>query len=69
MVTYLIKAGIAKERLSSEGFGETRPMCTEKSRDCRTKNRRTEFAIREIDGKSTTDPASTAPEAEASPTP
>ena len=42
---YLIQAGIAAERLTSEGFGPTRPIGDNKTDAGREKNRRTEFFI------------------------
>ncbi len=42
---YLIKKGVEPERLVSEGFGETQPIDTNKTRDGRAKNRRVEFNI------------------------
>lgn len=44
---YLIKKGIASGRLTSEGFGEDRPIDTNDTADGRAKNRRTEFHIRD----------------------
>jgi flagellar motor protein MotB len=38
-------------RLDSEGFGEARPVCTEKDLACRKRNRRTEFILVELNGK------------------
>ncbi len=43
--TYLIEHGIAKERLSYKGFGETMPINTEDSDKGRALNRRTEFRV------------------------
>ncbi|SFU74057.1 OmpA family protein, partial [Pustulibacterium marinum] len=47
-VQYLISKGIAKERLSSEGFGESNPLvdCKNKcSKEDHAKNRRSDFII------------------------
>ena len=45
VVDYLIKKGIATNRLKSAGFGETRPIDTNDTPVGRRKNRRTEFLI------------------------
>ncbi len=42
---FLIQAGVAKERLSSKGFGETKPIEVNSNADGRAKNRRTEFVV------------------------
>jgi outer membrane protein OmpA-like peptidoglycan-associated protein len=42
---FLIQAGVGKERLSSKGFGETKPMEDNSHADGRAKNRRTEFVV------------------------
>ncbi len=48
-VDHLIKQGIAKERLTSKGYGETKPVetceCTKCSDDEHQRNRRTEFKV------------------------
>lgn len=48
-VDYLIKQGIAKTRLTSKGYGETKPVetceCTKCSDDEHQRNRRTEFKV------------------------
>ncbi|MBL8743009.1 MAG: OmpA family protein, partial [Myxococcales bacterium] len=53
---YLVKKGIAQGRLTSEGFGETKPLETNDTAEGRSKNRRTEFHIKTqsttSDGKS-----------------
>jgi outer membrane protein OmpA-like peptidoglycan-associated protein len=43
--TYLESRGVSKARLRSEGFGETRPIDTNRTPEGRTKNRRVEFHI------------------------
>ncbi len=43
---YLTKKGIASSRLTSEGFGEGKPIETNDTADGRAKNRRTEFHIK-----------------------
>jgi len=40
---YLIKNGISPERLNSVGFGESKPIADNKTKEGRKKNRRTEF--------------------------
>ena len=42
---YLISKGISKDRLSSEGFGETRPVADNSTSEGRAQNRRVEFRI------------------------
>lgn len=42
---YLLNKGIAPERLEAEGFGESRPIETNKTPEGRAENRRTEFWI------------------------
>ena len=48
-VDYLIKQGIAKDRLTSKGYGETKPVetcdCAKCSEDQHQRNRRTEFKV------------------------
>lgn len=41
---YLIKRGIAQERLSTKGFSFNRPIATNKTEEGRAKNRRVEFS-------------------------
>ena len=42
---YLIGKGIAKERLSYKGFGESKPIATNDTKEGRQLNRRTEYVI------------------------
>ncbi len=42
---YLTSKGIAQSRLESEGFGETKPLVPNDSKESRAKNRRVEFKI------------------------
>lgn len=42
---YLVDHGVAGERLKSEGFGPTKPLCNEKTAACFDKNRRTQFLV------------------------
>jgi outer membrane protein OmpA-like peptidoglycan-associated protein len=43
---YLVQKGVKKERLTSEGFGEAKPLESNDTPQGRAKNRRTEFHIR-----------------------
>ena len=45
VVSYLIKAGIAANRLTSKGYGEEQPISTNDTDEGRQLNRRTEFKI------------------------
>lgn len=40
---YIIKHGISPERISSKGFGETKPIASNETKEGRQRNRRTEF--------------------------
>lgn len=42
---YLVRAGVAKHRLAAEGYGERRPVASNKTAAGREKNRRVEFVI------------------------
>jgi len=42
---YLVKKGVAPDRLSAKGFGPTRPIATNKTAKGREENRRVEFVI------------------------
>lgn len=44
---YLVKAGVASERLQAKGYGETQPVASNDTEAGRTTNRRTEFVILE----------------------
>ncbi|MFH0974244.1 MAG: PQQ-binding-like beta-propeller repeat protein [Spirochaetota bacterium] len=46
VVEYMIKNGISPERLSSAGFGKTKPVASNATEEGRSKNRRTEFFIK-----------------------
>jgi outer membrane protein OmpA-like peptidoglycan-associated protein len=43
---YLVGRGIAPERLSYKGFGETMPVATNETETGRRENRRTEFVVK-----------------------
>ena len=45
VMKYLINKGIKAERLSAKGFGETRPIDTNDTKEGRAKNRRTEYKV------------------------
>ncbi len=45
VMVYLIDKGIDGDRLTSQGFGETRPVETNETKEGRAKNRRVEFTI------------------------
>jgi outer membrane protein OmpA-like peptidoglycan-associated protein len=49
---YLIEYGVVPERLESKGFGLTQPIDTNETIAGRLKNRRVDFIISEINGKS-----------------
>ena len=42
---YLIKLGIAADRLSTVSYGKEKPICTEQNESCWCKNRRDDFKI------------------------
>ena len=46
VVDYLIKKGISETRLTAQGFGGTRPISNENTKDGHAKNRRVEFIIK-----------------------
>ena len=45
VLEYLVKRGVAKERMSAFGFGQERPIADNKTKAGRQKNRRVEFKI------------------------
>jgi outer membrane protein OmpA-like peptidoglycan-associated protein/tetratricopeptide (TPR) repeat protein len=45
VVTYVVGKGIATARLTSKGYGETKPVADNKSEEGRAKNRRTEMKV------------------------
>jgi OmpA-OmpF porin, OOP family len=50
-VTWLVGKGIARDRLIATGFGETRPLKPNDTKENKEQNRRTEFRIAAIAGK------------------
>ncbi len=45
VTNYLIKAGIAKERIAAKGYGSTKSVADNKTKEGKAKNRRVEFTI------------------------
>ena len=45
-MNYLVSRGVRANRISVLSYGEQRPMCTEASEDCWSKNRRAHFAVK-----------------------
>jgi outer membrane protein OmpA-like peptidoglycan-associated protein len=45
IASYLIKKGIAANRISTKGLGDTKPIDTNNTEEGRAKNRRTSFTI------------------------
>ncbi|MEK6600972.1 MAG: OmpA family protein, partial [Candidatus Binatota bacterium] len=43
---YLVKRGIDGSRITTRGFGESKPIADNKTSDGRTKNRRVEVKVR-----------------------
>ena len=54
---YLEKKGVAGNRLVANGYGETKPVCTESTEECWEKNRRVEFVILKPAAPGSTPPA------------
>ena len=42
---YIVKKGVADSRVSGRGFGESKPIAENKTREGRTKNRRVEINV------------------------
>ncbi len=51
VVKYLVEKGLPESRLIAKGYGEVRPIASNKSRSGRASNRRVEFNIVELNGK------------------
>jgi outer membrane protein OmpA-like peptidoglycan-associated protein len=45
VMTYIIKKGIAKDRMQAKGYGMTKPVATNATKDGKAQNRRVEFTI------------------------
>ena len=43
---YLVKKGVDSKRLTTRGFGESKPIADNKTKDGRAKNRRVEIKVR-----------------------
>jgi OOP family OmpA-OmpF porin len=43
--SYLVKKGVAAGRVSGQGFGETKPIADNKTKEGRSKNRRVEIKV------------------------
>lgn len=63
VLEYLIKKGIAPSRMTSEGYGPTRPIASNKTKEGMAQNRRTDFFI--VDTQSETPVTAPAPQAPA----
>jgi outer membrane protein OmpA-like peptidoglycan-associated protein len=50
VMKYLVERGVADTRLTSEGYGETRPIADNKTAAGRSQNRRVEFVVLESEG-------------------
>jgi outer membrane protein OmpA-like peptidoglycan-associated protein len=50
VMRYLLEQGVADNRLTSEGYGETRPISDNKTAAGRSQNRRVEFVVLESEG-------------------
>ena len=47
VVSYLVSKGVASSRLQSRGFGETKPLVSNNTKDGRSTNRRVEIIVQE----------------------
>ena len=43
---YLVDLGVAKDRIGTVSYGEEKPICTEKTESCWSKNRRDDFVVK-----------------------
>ena len=43
---YLVDLGVAKDRIGTVSYGEEKPICTEKTEACWSKNRRDDFSVK-----------------------
>jgi outer membrane protein OmpA-like peptidoglycan-associated protein len=50
VMAYLLERGVADNRLTSEGYGETKPISDNKTAAGRSQNRRVEFVVLEMEG-------------------
>jgi len=62
VVTYLVKHGIGRERLESEGFGSARPLAKDDTAEGRARNRRVEMIVVRRDSPATASAAQQGPE-------
>lgn len=51
IVAFLVDQGLTAGRLEAVGYGESQPVCRERTKACHQRNRRTELQLLEIDGK------------------
>jgi outer membrane protein OmpA-like peptidoglycan-associated protein len=49
VVAYMVGRGVAPERLTSEGFGESQPIADNRTEEGRAKNRRVELTILDLE--------------------
>ncbi len=55
VATWLAAHGTDRNRLTTVGFGDTRPLADNDTAEHKQMNRRTEFHLQEVDGKAVTD--------------
>ena len=46
VLNYLTKTGVASNRITTKGFGESKPIADNKTKEGRAKNRRVEIRVR-----------------------
>ena len=61
VVDALVKRGVAKERLTSKGYGETKPKADNKTKEGQAQNRRVQFEITLREKSTAPAPAPAAP--------